>query len=198
MKKLKLFKTVCMLMMSAALVFTGCGAEEAVSEETVETVSVKGENEDYPYRNLVLDRSMTKGKLAVYFFQGMERESTHAASANAGDGMLILTPNGKTMLIDTNVNANAPYIVYALQQLGINKVDYFVNTHPHPDHIGGFAIIARYIEIGEIFVPPATMYTKTGTSANVNRFLQVVEERGLKMSYLSEGDTLYLDKDVDI
>ncbi len=198
MKKLKLFKTICLLMISAALVFTGCGNKETISEETAETSSIKGEDEEYAYRNIVLDRSLTKGKLAVYYFQGMERESTHAASSNSGDGILIITPSGKTMVVDTNVNANTPYLVYALQELGIDKIDYFVNTHPHPDHIGGFAILARHIEIGEIFTPPATMYTKVGTSANVNKFRQVVEGKDIKWSYMAEGDTLTLDKDVEI
>lgn len=59
-----------------------------------------------------------------------------------GDAYLIISPSGKTMLIDAGYfNYGRNVILPFLKQYGIKTIDYLVCTHPHNDHIGGMADI---------------------------------------------------------
>lgn len=70
--------------------------------------------------------------------------------------------DGHTMLIDagnkSDANSNLKVtdninLVYELKQLGVEKIDFFINTHPHEDHMGGSATIVENFEIGKIIAP---------------------------------------------
>jgi competence protein ComEC len=85
--------------------------------------------------SLVLGRS--SGELRVTFLD-----------VGQGDGVVIETPSGKTLVIDTgNLDADgaddmgrrviAPY----LRQRGINRIGVLFLTHPDTDHIGGAATL---------------------------------------------------------
>ena len=54
-----------------------------------------------------------------------------------GDSILIISPGGKSVLIDAGDAGKGKVIVDALKRYGVQQLDYFVATHPHPDHIGG-------------------------------------------------------------
>ncbi len=54
-----------------------------------------------------------------------------------GDAVLVVSPSGKTMLIDSGDTGKGKAILAALQRYNVQQLDYFVATHPHPDHIGG-------------------------------------------------------------
>jgi beta-lactamase superfamily II metal-dependent hydrolase len=54
-----------------------------------------------------------------------------------GDSILIVSPTGKSVLIDAGDAGKGKVILDALKRYKIDKVDYFIATHPHPDHIGG-------------------------------------------------------------
>jgi competence protein ComEC len=54
-----------------------------------------------------------------------------------GDSILIISPNGKTVLIDAGDTGKGKGIIEALKRYNIQQLDYFVATHPHSDHIGG-------------------------------------------------------------
>jgi competence protein ComEC len=54
-----------------------------------------------------------------------------------GDSILIIAPGGKTVLIDAGDARKGKVIIDALKRYNVQQLDYFVATHPHPDHIGG-------------------------------------------------------------
>jgi len=54
-----------------------------------------------------------------------------------GDSILIISPGGKTVLIDAGDTGKGKVIIDALKRYNVQQLDYFVATHPHPDHIGG-------------------------------------------------------------
>ncbi|HJU56511.1 MAG TPA: ComEC/Rec2 family competence protein [Pyrinomonadaceae bacterium] len=56
-----------------------------------------------------------------------------------GDSILIVSPEGKTVLVDAGDEKNGKRVVEALKAKGVQQLDYFVATHTHPDHIGGAA-----------------------------------------------------------
>jgi competence protein ComEC len=59
-----------------------------------------------------------------------------------GDAILISSPAGKTVLIDAGDTTRGKAVVEALKRNNIQQLDYFIATHPHPDHMGGSAEVA--------------------------------------------------------
>jgi len=58
----------------------------------------------------------------------------------SGDACLVIFPNGKKMLIDSGTEGKYEDIVEPfLSRHCITYLDYWVNSHPHPDHVGGEA-----------------------------------------------------------
>ena len=54
-----------------------------------------------------------------------------------GDSILIISPGGKSVLIDAGDTGKGKVVLDALKRYNLQQLDYFVATHPHPDHIGG-------------------------------------------------------------
>jgi competence protein ComEC len=80
-----------------------------------------------------------------------------------GDGIVIRTPHGRTVLIDTGgrlergplIDGRSPaersaerIVIPYLQRAGITRIDLMVLTHPHGDHVGGAAGILRMMTVG--------------------------------------------------
>ncbi|MBF0922615.1 MAG: MBL fold metallo-hydrolase, partial [Atopobium sp.] len=86
-----------------------------------------------------------------------------------GEAILIALPE-KTMLIDAGPTGSAPKIAQVLQELGRNKIDYLVATHPDEDHIGGMADVISNTQIGTIYAP-----NKTNNTATYRKFLAAIQ-----------------------
>src|SRR5467141_2446766 len=54
-----------------------------------------------------------------------------------GDSILIISPTGKSVLIDAGDTNKGKVVLEALKRYNVQQLDYFIATHPHPDHIGG-------------------------------------------------------------
>ena len=64
-----------------------------------------------------------------------------------GDSILITSPSGKTVLIDAGDTTKGKAVVEALKRNNIQQLDYFIATHPHPDHIGGAAEVFKAVKV---------------------------------------------------
>ena len=64
-----------------------------------------------------------------------------------GDSILITAPTGKTVLIDAGDTTKGKAVVDALKRNNIQQLDYFIATHPHPDHIGGSAEVFKAVKV---------------------------------------------------
>lgn len=101
----------------------------------------------------------------------------------SGDLILITTPDGQNILIDSLVPEFGPHIVTRLQELGIEKLDYAIASHPHIDHIGGFLTILNEIEVEHFF-----QINVPYTTSSIYRDLQtILVQRDIPFSYLEEG-----------
>ena len=72
-----------------------------------------------------------------------------------GDAALIEFPGGETMLIDAGMGSNEydageQIVVPFLKRRGIARLDWFVASHPHADHIGGTPSVFRAFEVREL------------------------------------------------
>ena len=100
-----------------------------------------------------------------------------------GEAILIALPE-KTMLIDAGPTGSAPKIAQVLQELGRNKIDYLVATHPDEDHIGGMADVISSTQIGTIYAP-----NKTNNTATYRKFLAAIQNNNLQIT-LAEACTI--------
>jgi len=67
-----------------------------------------------------------------------------------GDSILIVSPAGKTVLIDAGDTGKGKAILEALKRNNIQQLDYFIATHPHPDHLGGADEVLKAIKVSNI------------------------------------------------
>src|SRR5262249_62157703 len=67
-----------------------------------------------------------------------------------GDSILIVSPGGKSVLIDAGDAGKGKVILEALKRYKIDKLDYFIATHPHPDHIGGADELMNAIKVATV------------------------------------------------
>ena len=64
-----------------------------------------------------------------------------------GDSILISSPAGKTVLIDAGDTTKGKAVVEALKRHNVQQIDYFIVTHPHPDHMGGAAEVFKAFKV---------------------------------------------------
>jgi competence protein ComEC len=64
-----------------------------------------------------------------------------------GDSILISSPSGKTVLIDAGDTTKGKTVVEALKRYNVQQLDYFIATHPHPDHMGGAAEVFKAVKV---------------------------------------------------
>ena len=89
-----------------------------------------------------------------------------------GDSILITSPSGKTVLIDAGDTTKGKSVVEALKRNNIQQLDYFIATHPHPDHIGGAAEVFKAVKVLNVIdngqspsVPPGVVAPQTKAPA---------------------------------
>ena len=64
-----------------------------------------------------------------------------------GDSILISSPAGKTVLIDAGDTTKGKAVVEALKRHNVQQIDYFIVTHPHPDHMGGAGEVFKAFKV---------------------------------------------------
>ena len=67
------------------------------------------------------------------------------------DAMLITTPQGQRILIDTATNAEGKKLAKRLVQEGIETIDLLIITHFDKDHVGGADQIFDKMKVGSVF-----------------------------------------------
>ena len=93
-----------------------------------------------------------------------------------GDSILISSPSGKNVLIDAGDTTKGKTVVEALKRNNIQQLDYFIVTHPHPDHMGGAAEVFKAVKVLNVIdngqapsVPPELAGPKKPPTAANNR-----------------------------
>ncbi len=65
--------------------------------------------------------------------------------AGAGGNITVQTGNDGVLMVDTEYGPLAPKILAEIRKLSRGPVRYIVNTHVHPDHVGGNDALARLV-----------------------------------------------------
>ena len=119
--------------------------------------------------------------------------SSHYIDVGQGDSIFIELPNHECMLIDAGEKDAGRIVVSYIRQLGYDKIDYLVGTHPHSDHIGGMKEVVNNFDIGTIYMPKVT----ANTSTYIN-LLKAIENKGLKIKTAKAGVSIIDNEDYKI
>ena len=134
-----------------------------------------------PVRRVVIMKALVSLCLSVAI-------ATTAASAQAptgaalriylvdvegGNATLFVTPSDEALLIDTgNGGANAARdvgrIMAAVEDAGLNQIDYLITTHWHGDHFGGMTELAERIPIRHFIDHGPNVQANATTDAFLN------------------------------
>lgn len=75
-----------------------------------------------------------------------------ALDVGQGDAVLV-GDSGHYALIDTGTSASAEEMIAVLDDLGVERIEVLVLTHPHEDHIGGAARLLEEIPVEWMVLP---------------------------------------------
>ena len=106
------------------------------------------------------------------------------------DAMLITTPEGKRILIDTGTNKGGKKLVSRFQEEGIDRIDLLLITHYDKDHVGGGDKILEDVGVKEVVMP---VYAKE--SKQYTQFAEALEETDTKASRLKIGSEMTVTTD---
>lgn len=126
-------------------------------------------------------------------FCGDGELTVYLIDVGQGDSILLISPSGKTMLIDAGDGGAFDAISSQLTKLNITSLDVVVVTHPHADHIGSMAKVINSYEIGSFYMTDFVATTKT-----YERMLTALEDNNVSV-YQATSDTLIAwDEDVTV
>ncbi len=116
-----------------------------------------------------------------------------------GDATVIETPSGKVVVVDTGGKlANgadhgsrtiAPY----LRAHDRERISVLLLTHPHPDHVSGAATLLTQFPVGVLFDNGID-----ADSAEVRRYRQAAQDRGVPLHLAARGTVISLGEGVTL
>lgn len=111
--------------------------------------------------------------------------SVHFIDVGQGDCELIRVGD-QSILIDAGENDKGNTVVDYLNKQGIEKIDLFIGTHPHSDHIGGMDTVINRMEVGEVLMPelPDSLIPTTKTYTDV---LTAIADKNLPVTAAEPG-----------
>jgi len=164
------------------------GSSEKTNNETVGTAGqTKTTSAAEAEKVNLYDLKLVDGKLAIWFF-------SLTGEDHVGESILIRTPKGKTILVDSGTAEGGVQVLDYLQKLEIETIDYCIATHMHIDHIGGFPSIINKLEVKEVYTSTFTEYD----TSPVRNFFTALKQKNIEYKEAIAGMEIKIDEDVTI
>jgi len=97
--------------------------------------------------------------------QGNGKLQLHFMDVNQGDGAILISPGGQTVLFDNGVRNECDKPLAYLRGLGITKIDYMIVSHYHDDHFGCTAKVLEEFPLQKLaYDRPGAYNSKTYTN----------------------------------
>ncbi|RDI72373.1 lamin tail domain-containing protein [Halopelagius longus] len=115
----------------------------------------------------------------------------HFINVGQGASILVVSPSGETMLIDTgDWRDDGADVLQYLERENVSRIDHLVTTHADADHIGGHAaVIDRYETekggVGAVYDPGIA-----ASSDTYQRYLNAVERHDVPLYEVAANDTI--------
>lgn len=138
----------------------------------------------------LVDRGDWKGKLTIYF---VDLDVPPDSKDKSGDCSIIISPDEKVMMVDCGHPDAAKDVIRTMDALKLEKIDIFVLSHPHIDHLGAFPRIAERYPIGKVYrtrLQYPTVYARNFDSA--------VQKLGIPVEYVADGDSFEFGDSVHV
>lgn len=109
-----------------------------------------------------------------------------------GDSSLVISPSGKTMLIDTGEAFAYEAVKEALDDRGITTLDVLLLTHPHQDHYGAAPKLIQMYQPKEIYL------NGVSKSKTYHKIRNEAKKLNLKLKTITIDSPPVLDDKVEI
>jgi len=181
------------VVLAFALVFAGCSGDPTMNSDgdspTTTTTTVDTASSTTTTTLVDATSSTTTGTTTVDTPNGTL--SVHIINVGQSASILVVGPDGETMLIDTgDYRSDGEYVLSYLRENDITRLDHLVSTHNDADHIGGNAAVIEYFEtegegVGAVYDPGIAASTQT-----YQAYLDAVEQYDVTLYEVRAGDTL--------
>lgn len=131
--------------------------------------------------------------LAFSAAAGASQLEVHFIDVGQGDSILVLTPDGQSMLVDSGGNDAGPTVVRYLQAAGVKKIDVLVGTHPHADHIGGMQEVLASFKVAQVYDSG-----RIHTSKTFEEYLKTIDAKKIPFALARAGDKIPLGTKVSL
>jgi len=116
--------------------------------------------------------------------------SIYLLDVGQGDAIL-LRAQGHAALIDAGEYDQGIRIARQMKALGVERLDYCINSHPHADHIGGLQTVLREIPADVVILPEIANAQLPATPSFLHA-LEAAQERGVPVRTAVCGEKLPL------
>ena len=106
--------------------------------------------------------------------------------------------NGEVVLIDCGETFSSGGIYNRLKALGVTKINHFIITHFHSDHVGGYNMIFDNFIVDNVYYKPITWILSAkeigwNTKSLYDGFVARIKQLGIKYYSLTEDTTIYIN-----
>lgn len=124
----------------------------------------------------------------------------HFIDVGQGDSSLIITPTGKTVLIDggggkleddfdVGKNTLLPYLL----DRGIKRINYMLVSHFDSDHCNGLIAVLENIKVDNVVISKQSDICEEYTN-----IIEIIKRKKIEVIVVKEGDKLVLDNNVTL
>ena len=112
--------------------------------------------------------------------------------------ILFKCKNGETVLVDCGESFSSGGIYNRLKALGVTKINHFIITHFHSDHVGGYNMVIDNFIVDNVYFKPINWNLSDkeigwGTKTLYDGFVARVEQLGINYYSLTEDTTIVIN-----